>query len=166
MAKQPYQILLLNDDKCAAFSRKDILIRNTNQTRHLLLFFVIKQIDKGVNGYLYRKRVSHKVLHWLETTEIWRHIIVIGMPLVPTFFLKLAFPFSKASFKKYFTTIMGAYIFLYVIYTLAYYGLISFITSAIPNYIGFILLLIVALIIYFGKDLRNKLFKGEELYEN
>ncbi len=142
-----------------------VLLLSSNILGILILYFLMKRIDKGVNSYFYQKKVSGKALKWLEETESWRHIIVIGLPLIPTFFLKIAFPFTKMSFKKYFFTVLGAYIFLYAIYSMVYYGVLSFLTDNIPSWLGIILLLIFSVIIYFSKSIKNWLLK-EELIEN
>lgn len=131
-----------------------------------LVFVILKMIDQRTDNYLYKKKVSGKILKWLETTETWRHIIVIGLPLVPTFFLKLAFPFTKISFRKYFVTVLGSYTFLYSIYSLVYFGVLSFLTDNIPNYVGVFLLLSFSILIYFSKTIKEKLLGGNELYEN
>ena len=128
----------------------------------ILVYLVLKRIDKRTDKYLYNKKVSGKALKWLETTETWRHVIVIGLPLLPTFFLKLAFPFTKLSFKKYFTTVLGSYVFLYSIYSLVYFGALSFLTENIPNYVGVILLLLFAVLIYFSKVIKQKLIGDNE----
>ncbi|AIO19096.1 hypothetical protein KQ51_01219 [Candidatus Izimaplasma bacterium HR1] len=124
----------------------------------IILFIFIKKIDNRTEHYLYKKKVSGYVLKWLESTPSWKHIIVIGLPLVPTFFLKIAFPFTTLSFKRYFITVLGAYMFLYSIYTLVYFGLLSFITDNIPEYVGILLIILFTVIVYFGKQLYIKLF--------
>jgi len=136
------------------------LLITSNVIGITLLYLIIKGIDNKTEHYLYKKKVSGFVLKWLESTPIWKHIIVIGMPLVPTFFLKIAFPFTNLSFKKYFITVLSAYLFLYAIYSLVYFGVISFLTDNIPEYIGVILILVFTIIIYFGRTIFNKLFGG------
>ena len=132
----------------------------------VLVFVILKMIDQRSDNYLYKKKISGKVLKWLETTETWRHIIVIGLPLVPTFFLKLSFPFTKMSFKKYFGTVIGSYLFLYTIYSLVYFGVLSFLMDNIPNYVGVLLLFVFSVFIYFSKTIKEKLLGGIDSHEN
>jgi chemotaxis methyl-accepting protein methylase len=66
------------------------------------------------------------------------------------------------SFKKYFTTVLGSYVFLYSIYSLVYFGALSFLTENIPNYVGVILLLLFAVLIYFSKVIKQKLIGDNE----
>jgi hypothetical protein len=74
--------------------------------------------------------------------------------------LKIAFPFTTISFKKYFLTILSAYIFLYTIYSLVYFGVLTFLTDNVPQYIGVILIVLFTIIIYFGKQISTKLIGG------
>ncbi len=137
-----------------------IILLTSNIIGIILLFILIKRIDNKTEHYLYQKKISGKVLKWLETTPLWKHVIVIGLPLVPTFFLKIAFPFTTISFKKYFLTILSAYIFLYTIYSLVYFGVLTFLTDNVPQYIGVILIVLFTIIIYFGKQISTKLIGG------
>lgn len=125
-----------------------------------LLYIIMNRIDARSNQYLYKKKISGAVLKWLETTPLWKHVIVIGVPMVPTFFIKMAFPFTKLSFKKYFYTVLLAYLFLYSIYSLVYFGILSFLTENVPNYVGTILIALFVLILYFGKAIYQKLSGG------
>ncbi len=123
----------------------------------LLLYIILKNVDNASNHYLYKRKISGKILKWLETTPLWKHVLVIGVPLVPTFILKIAFPFTNLSFKKYFITLLLSYLFLYSIYSLVYFGVLSIFTDNIPNYIGILLVSLFILILYFGKTIFNKL---------
>ncbi len=122
----------------------------------LLLYFIVCSINKKSNYFFHRKKISQKVLSWINNTESWRHIVVIGLPLIPTYPVKVSLPFSNMSFKRYFFTLLGSYFFLYTANSLIYFGVMGFITNNIPNYVSFFLLLLFALYIYFGKYLRKK----------
>lgn len=137
-----------------------LLLLISNIVGIVLLYLIMKLIDSKSKHYLYKKKVSGSVLKWLENTPLWKHVIVIGVPLVPTFFLKIAFPFTKLSFKKYFTTVVLSYMFLYSIYSLVYFGVVSFVTENIPNYVGVILVTVFIILLYFGKSIYNKLTGG------
>lgn len=137
-----------------------LLLFISNMIGIILLYIIMNRIDNRSDQYLYKRRISGKVLRWLEETPSWKHIIVIGVPLVPTFFLKIAFPFTKIGFKKYFMTIIGSYLFLYSIYSLVYFGVLSFLTENIPEYVGAILIGLFIIILYFGRQIYNKLIGG------
>ena len=122
----------------------------------LLLYVIVCSINKRTNYFFRRKKISQKVLTWINNTESWRHIIVIGLPLIPTYPIKISLPFSNMSFKRFFLTLLDSYLFLYIANSLIYFGILGFITNNIPNYVSFILLLLFALYIYFGKYLKKK----------
>lgn len=122
----------------------------------LLLYYFTRMVNEKSNNFLNRKKVSGTILNWVNKTEMWKHIVVIGVPLIPTYPIKLAVPLSGVPFKKYMITLVGAYIFLYIGNSLIYFGVLGFISSTIPNWISFLLLSILVLYIYFGKHLFNK----------
>ena len=122
----------------------------------LLLYVIMHSIRKWSKDALLHKKVSKAVLDWINQTETWRHVIVIGMPSIPTYPIKIALPLSKMTFQKYFFTLLGSYLFLYIGNTLLYYGIIGIVTDAIPKPIAIGLLIIFVLYIYFGKSLRNR----------
>ena len=121
----------------------------------LLYYFALKFNEKSHN-FLNQKKVSSKVLNWIRSTPTWKHIIVIGMPMVPTYPIKVALPLSEVGFYKYMLTIVGAYLFLYFGNFLIYFGLVGFITENIPNYVSFILLSIFVVYIYAGTSFFKK----------
>lgn len=125
----------------------------------LLLYYVVYRFKKKQGNLLFEKKVTEKVLTWIKETAMWRHIIVIGVPMIPTYPIKLAVPLSDMGFKKYMITIVGAYLFLFFGNTLIYFGVLGFITDIIPTYVSFILLLAFVLYIYFG----HKIFYKDKL---
>jgi len=119
----------------------------------LLLYFFAKRFNEKSDDFLFRKNSSEKALKWINSTRTWKHIIVIGMPLVPTYFIKIAVPLSKVSFRKYLIILIGAYIFLYFGNFLIYFGVLGFVTDYIPSYVSFILLTIFVIFVYFGNNI-------------
>ena len=127
-----------------------LVVFASNLVGILILYYFVMRFKKRNNGAFFEKRVADKMLTWVRTTDTWRHIVVIGVPLIPTYPIKIAVPLSGVGFKKYLVTIIGAYVFLFFGNTLMYYGVLGFITDNIPNYVSFILLLIFSIYIYFG----------------
>ena len=107
----------------------------------LLYYFAIRFNEKS-NNILFRKKVPEKILNWVKTTDTWRHILVIGVPMIPTYPVKIAVPLSKVGFKKYLITLVGAYMFLYFGNFLIYFGILGFISDSIPNFVSYILLIV------------------------
>lgn len=125
----------------------------------LLLYFLVMQFKKRNKSAIFEKKVADKVLTWVKDTDTWRHIIVIGVPFIPTYPIKIAVPLSGMGFRKYMITIVGAYLFLFFGNTLIYFGVLGIITDNIPGYISFTLLFMFMLYVYFG----NRLFYREKL---
>lgn len=122
----------------------------------LLLYVLATKFNQKTNDFLFKKRVSNTALEWIQNTPVWKHIVVIGVPMIPTYPIKIAVPLSKVGFKKYMFTLIGAYVFLILGNTLIYFGIAGLISNVIPNYVSFILLLLLILYIYFGKTIFNR----------
>jgi len=122
----------------------------------LILYYMVMRFKNSNKGALFEKKVADKVLTWVKDTATWRHIVVIGVPMIPTYPVKIAVPLSGVGFKKYLITIIGSYLFLFFGNTLIYFGVLGIITDNIPTYISFVLLSVFVLYIYFGHRLFYK----------
>ena len=127
-----------------------IVVFLSNLIGIVILYILVDKFKKRSSGVLFKKDVAEKVLTWIRNTDTWRHIIVIGVPMIPTYPIKVAVPMSGVGFKKYMITLVGAYLFLFFGNTLIYFGMLGIITNNIPNYISFILLFGFVIYIYFG----------------
>lgn len=125
----------------------------------LILYFLVMKFRDKYQEAIEEKKMADKALMWIKNTAIWRHIIVIGVPMVPTYPIKVAVPLSGVGFKKYMITLVGAYLFLFFGNTLIYYGVLGIVTDNIPNYVSFILLSLFVVYIYFG----HRIFYKEKL---
>ncbi len=131
----------------------------TNIVGIIIVYGIMCFTKTKTNNFFQKKKVSKKILDWLETTPLYKHIIVIGLPLVPTWPIKISLPLSGISFKKYVITITLSYVFLYSCYSFVYFGIVHFSGNQI---LGSILLILFALIVYFGRSITKKLFiKGD-----
>ena len=131
----------------------------SNMIGILILYYLVYRFNKRNKGALFEKKVADKVLTWIRNTSTWKHIVVIGVPMIPTYPIKIAVPLSGVGFKKYMVTLIGAYLFLFFGNTLIYFGVLGFITDNIPTYVSFILLSIFVVYIYFG----HRIFYKEKL---
>jgi len=136
-----------------------IVVFVSNLIGILILYYLVMKVKNHKNKIFLKKKVPNKILEWARTTETWKHIVVIGVPLIPTYPIKIAVPLSGVGFKKYMLTIVGAYIFLFFGNTLIYYGVLGIVTDNIPNYVSFLLLLLFVIYVYFG----NRIFYKEKL---
>jgi len=138
-----------------------IFLALSNLIGILLLYVIANQFNHSSNHVLFKKKISDKFLKWIRDTPTWKHIIVIGVPFIPTYPIKLAVPLSNVGFKKYLITLCGAYAFLFFGNTLLYFGFLGIVTNNIPNVVSYGFLLVFVLFVYFG----NQLFKKEKLLE-
>lgn len=147
-----------------------LVLLSSNYLGSVIQYYGLHYLNKRSDNYFYQKRVSKKVLVWLEKQPLWKHIIVIGMPLVPTVSLRIALPFTTITFKHYMKIIIGAYLFLYGSYSLFYFGALSFLDGKISEPVGVALLALFCALVYFGKTIRERLFtnklKEEVEYEH
>ena len=133
-----------------------IVVFVSNLIGIIILYVLATKFNEKSNDFLFKKKVSKSALDWIRSTPLWKHIVVIGVPMIPTYPIKLAVPLSKVGFKKYMITLVGAYLFLFFGNSLIYFGIAGLISSIIPNYVSIILLVLLVLYIYFGKYLFQK----------
>ncbi len=134
-----------------------LVVFSSNLVGIILLYYLAMKFNQNSNYFLFRHKVSKKVLLWIKTTPTWKHILVIGVPMIPTYPIKVGVPLSGSGFRKYLITLVGAYLFLYFGNFLIYFGALGIITNNIPTYLSFSLLLLFVLYLYFGSSFFNKL---------
>lgn len=123
----------------------------------MFLFFLLKKVDRFSNYYLHRKKVSNSILEWLQHTKKWKHVFVLGVPLIPTYPVKIGYLISEPKFKDGMITMIFSYLFLFFGNTLIYYGVLTFLESGISRMISIVILLVLVIFVYFGKDIFNKI---------
>lgn len=133
-----------------------LVVAVSNVIGILLLYYFTRVVNDKSDNYFQRRKVSSSILRWVKETETWKHIIVIGVPLIPTYPVKVAVPLSGIAFKKYMITLCGAYLFLFFSNSLIYFGALGFLTNTIPTWISYILVLLLIVIVYFGKYIVKK----------
>lgn len=129
----------------------------------MLLFYLLKKVDKFSNYYLHRKKVSNDVLDWLQRTKKWKHVFVLGVPIIPTYPVKIGYLLSEPKFKEGMITMIFAYLFLFFGNTLIYYGVLTFLESGTSRVISIIILLVLVLFVYFGNDIFKKIGNTKEV---
>jgi hypothetical protein len=129
----------------------------------VILYILVKKVDFFSNYYLHRKKVSNEILVWLKEAPKWKHIFVLGVPIIPTYPVKIGYYLGEPSFKDIMKTMLGAYVFLFIGNTLIYFGFMNFLESGTSRTIAIILLLILVVFVYFGNSIFSKItsFKKE-----
>lgn len=134
-----------------------VVILSSNTLGVILLYGIMHWLHKRSNYRLQHSPHIGRALVWIAKTPMYKHIIVIGLPSVPTYPIKIAMPLTNMGFRRYLITLMGSYIFLTIANSLLYYGVFGLLFGDIPDWISVTLLVLFAILIYAGKDLR-KLF--------
>lgn len=123
----------------------------------ILLYYMVQKGDKFSNYYLHRKKVSSDILTWLKETKKWKHIFVLGVPIIPTYPVKIGYLLSEPRFKDAIKTMVGSYLFLFFGNTLIYYGFLNIFESGASRIISVILLVLLVVYVYFGNDVFQKI---------
>jgi hypothetical protein len=79
----------------------------------VLLYLIAIKFNKKTDNYLFKKKISNKALMWIRETPTWKHIVVIGVPMIPTYPIKLAVPFTE-NIPNYVSFILLTILVLYI----------------------------------------------------
>ena len=137
-----------------------VVILTSNMLGVVMLYGIMHWLHRQSGYRLQHSPRIGKALAWLRKTPMYKHIIVIGLPSVPTYPIKIALPLTKMRFSRYFTTLLGSYVFLTIANSLIYYGIFGLVFGDIPEWLSILLLVLFAILVYAGKDLR-KLFQSK-----
>lgn len=118
-----------------------------------LFYYLVHHFHRRTNRVMVKVHVTNQLLEWVDRQQRWQHMIVIGLPFIPTYPVKLALTVKAASFRDYMATLMGSYVIFYSGHSLIYWGVLSFLTSELPWWVGVITSFSLALLIYGGKKL-------------
>lgn len=111
-------------------------------------YFLVHFLYRKYGQTLERFSPTKKALQWVKDQPTWKHILVIGMPLVYTYPLRIAFTIQHKRFFPFWIETLLQYTFLTFANLLLYFGIIEFIFLDLPIEIISILLLVIAIGIY------------------
>jgi hypothetical protein len=114
------------------------------------LFYVLVHFLHRRSQYaIERFTPTQKALAWVKNQPTWKHIIVIGMPLVFTYPLRIAFTIQHKRFLPFWWETFLQYLFLTVGNLLLYFGILQLVFLNLPIWIISIFLLLISISIYF-----------------
>ena len=102
----------------------------------VVLYVLVRFIHQKSDCRFMKLKGAKKVLNWVASTSTLRHILVIGMPNIPTYPIKISLPLTTMSFTKYIITLMGSYLFLTIMNSLLYFGIFSLFGINIPRWVS------------------------------
>jgi len=113
-----------------------------------LFYVLVHYLHQKNNSPLERFTPTKKAIEWVKQQPTWKHIIVIGMPLVYTYPLRIAFTIQHKKFIPFWKETFLQYSFLTIANLFLYYGVIQFIFWDLPIEIISVALLMIAIGIY------------------
>lgn len=127
-----------------------------------IFYFLVHSLNRWSQAAVEKAKLTKSILDWVEHQPEWKHMIVVGLPFVYTYPIKVAYTLRSPSFGSYLRVLMGSYGVLYIGNVLIYYGVLSFFTTSIPSVISFILMSILIVLIYFGKKWINEILHPQK----
>ena len=111
---------------------------------YYLVHFLYDKYGQTLNRF----SPTQKALQWVKNQPTWKHILVIGMPLVYTYPLRIAFTIQHKKFFPFWIETLMQYSFLTLANLLLYFGIIELIFWNLPIELISILLFFLAIGIY------------------
>ncbi len=118
-----------------------------------LFYVLVHHLHRRTNRLMERVELTNQLLVWVDQQPRWKHMIVIGLPFIVTYPVKLALTIKAKSFKDYMITLMGSYGVLMVGNLLIYFGALGALTERLPPWVSVLSVVTLALLIYFGRSL-------------
>jgi len=116
-----------------------------------LFYFFIHWLHEKTNQVVEKYKPTKKAMMWVKQQPTWKHIIVIGMPLVYTYPLRIAFTIQHKKFYDYFWQTWLQYGVLTIGNLLIYFGIMQLIFFNLPLWIIGVILAILSIGIYLIK---------------
>jgi len=113
-----------------------------------LFYVLVHYLNQKNNAQLERFTPTRKAIEWVKQQPTWKHIIVIGMPLVYTYPLRIAFTIQHKKFLPFWWETFLQYAFLTVGNLLLYFGVIEFIFWDLPLWVISFMLILLSISIY------------------
>lgn len=114
-------------------------------------YYVIHWLHQKTNKVVERFTPTKKAIEWVRRQPTWKHILVIGMPLVYTYPLRIAFTIQHQKFYPFFWQTFLQYGVLTVGNLLLYFGIMQLIFFDLPIWIITVILAGISVGIYLIK---------------
>ena len=113
-----------------------------------LFYYLVHFLYDKYGQRLERFSPTQKALQWVKDQPTWKHILVIGMPLVYTYPLRIAFTIQHKKFFPFWIETLMQYSFLTLANLLLYVGILELLFWNLPIEFISILLFLLAIGIY------------------
>ena len=112
-------------------------------------YILIHWLHRKTNKLVEKFTPTRKAIQWVSRQPTWKHILVIGMPLVYTYPLRIAFTIQHQKFFPFFWQTFLQYGVLTVGNLLIYFGIMQLIFFNLPIWVVSIVLALLSIGIYF-----------------
>ena len=116
-----------------------------------LFYLLVHWLHQKSNRLVERYTPTKKAIDWVKSQPTWKHIVVIGMPLVYTYPLRIAFTIRHQKFFPFFWQTFLQYGVLTIGNLLIYFGVMQLIFFDLPIWIISVVLAILSIGIYLIK---------------
>lgn len=162
MISQPWSLLSITLSMIWFGELVGILIAFSFYVLGMIVYYgIIKSIEKKYE--LETKPKLKPIFKWLKATPSYKHMIAVGIPLVPTYFIKMMLPITEDTFLKYMITMMGAYVFLTAMNVLLYYGIFVSAILGEGSWMTFLIFSVFIVLLYVSSHLKNKWFPNQKI---
>lgn len=131
-----------------------ILLFMANLIGIILYYFIVNGLNNKI--HLENHPKLKPAFNWLTRTRGYKHSIAVGLPLVPTYFIKLALPISDKRFIDYFFIMTGSYIILFSFNISFYYGILVIFFTGELTIVTFIVFVVFIIFLYTINIVRSK----------
>ncbi|MFZ9704388.1 MAG: hypothetical protein ACO3BB_03890 [Bacilli bacterium] len=114
----------------------------------LWFYWLVHALHKRSGFALNRFKLSQAALAWVKAQPTWKHILVIGMPLIYTYPLRVAFTLNHHNLKDYALQTFAQYVVLSLGNLVLYFGLIQIIFLNAPWWVPSLVLTGFGILIY------------------
>lgn len=114
----------------------------------IFYYWLVHSLHQRSGWRLEKMRLSQQALQWVKQQPTWKHILIIGLPLLYTYPLRLAFTLNHKKLLPYITQTFCQYVVLTIGNLLIYFGIMELIFLNAPWWVPSLVFFAMAFFIY------------------
>jgi len=112
----------------------------------VIYYYLVHWFNNKTSHVVFRFKPTTIALRWIETQPRWKHILVMGLPLVYTYPLRLGFTALETKLNRYLVAVIGMELVLFIGNLILYYSLL--IVLIYPSQTWIITIIFIVLIVW------------------
>lgn len=112
----------------------------------IIYYYLVRWLSTKTSNIAFRFKPTAIALAWIEKQPRWKHILVMGLPLVYTYPLRLGYTILETKIARYMLAVIGMELVLFIGNIILYYSLLT--VFIYPNQTWFVSLVLIGLIIW------------------